>query len=446
MNETWLDAVSRLRRWDGDVAVSWVQAKNRNGESTLLGATIRAGVLVGEIEYDYGRLSIRSRMQSAQSVAHNLSEGRVFREMGEREFREVQATEGQAYWQTSGTRYGAIGPIPTPSYYASINIADQDLVSQAQLSEPVFGPLPPYYPSGTDAVLDVLYGQTKDQSQRDIFNQIVIHLPYTAAYLEQVVFIDGEGMVITVGGRSSDSVSGHKLWALWKIQASERTYKRESRILTESGQLSFPLDAEPHVFHVSLQDPYGLLVDSADHHRHYTAEEIGLPLAAEAVPEALDFVASVWLNVTRFRLLDLRRVTAASELARGATTREDFVSRMTALGDVLKAIQVDESLYDLTEAKGFPADATLAKLRLATERLLAPPERESASAAIGALQNVAQVRTALVHEKTKTDLPTALAKLGIPFPAPWGDIWELIRRRAVGALRELRLALESSTR
>lgn len=442
--ETWLDALARLQRWDGDVAVSWVQARNRDRALTMLGATIRGGVKVGEIDYDYGRLQIRSRMQSARFTAQNLREGRVFREMGNREFRDVPASEGQAYWQTSGTRYGAIAPIPTPSYYAVISIADMDLVSQAQLSEPVFGSLPPYYPSGTDAVLDVLYGVTNDQIQRDTFNQIVIHLPYVAALIEQAVYVDGEGMAITIGGESAETVKGHRLQALWKIQAAEQIYQRASKVLTEPGQVVLPMEAEPHVFHASLQDPSGLMVDTVDHHRQYTAEEIGLPLLPEALPEALDFVASVWQNVTRTRLLNLRQVTAASQLGMSASAREDFVSRMSALADVFKAIQVDQSLYDQAAAKGLDPEATLARVRLATQRLLSAPDLNSASAAISILQNIVQVRTALQHEKTKMDLPTALAKLGIPFPAPWADIWERIRRRAVGALRELRQALESA--
>ena len=55
------------------------------------------------------------------------------------------------------------------------------------------------------------------------------------------------------------------------------------------------------------------------------------------------------------------------------------------------------------------------------------------------------MRAALQHEeKAEPDLPTALARLSIKYPPEWSQAWEAIRHRAVGALRDLRQALESA--
>lgn len=444
MKDTWADALLQLERWSGDVAVSWAEARNRMGGWSLLGATVRGGVHVGDVEYEYERLRVRSRMQPARDTAHNLREGRVFKQMGGREFREIQPTEGQVFWITSGTVYGMTAPLATPSYYASVNIADMDLVSEAQLTQPVFGTLAPYYPTAADSLLDVLYGVTRDQGQRDLFNQIVIHLPYTAAYIERAEYIDGEGMVVTVGQGIDGSARGHRLQAMWKIQASERTYQRASQVLKEAGLVTVPVDSEPHSFSVSLQNESGLLVDIVDYARQHTGDETGAPLPAEALPEALDFLASVWQNVTGRQLFEVRRVSPASELGFPVRTREDFKSRMSAFGDVLKTIQVDQSLIDPIGAKGLAADATLGRLKLAVENRLSAPEVDTAIAAIAQLQDIVRVRVALQHQHAKPDLPNALAKLSIAFPAAWSEVWEAVRQKAVAALRDLRHALESA--
>jgi hypothetical protein len=382
-------------------------------------------------------------MQTAADTARNLREGRVLRSMGDREFREMQPTEGSAYWITSGASYGMTGPLPTPSYYFTIGLSTADLQQQAELGEAVFGAGQPYYPSGQDALLDVLYGVTRDQGWRDNFNQIVIHLPYFDAVIHSVSYIEGEGIVVSVGDLTPGTVPGHELQALWKIQLSERSFHRDARVLVQAGDAVFALEVEPAYFSASLQDRYGLLVDIAERRRVDEATAPDQPLPPEAVPDALDFVAAVWRNVTKTELFDLRRVSSAAELSLAVTTRSDFSSRLTALGDLLKAMRIDESLIDPKAAQGLAEDSALGRLKLAVQNLLTPPELDTATSALNVLQDVVRVRVALQHKNAKPDLPTALAKLGIAHPADWSHAWELTRHRAVAALRDLRRALES---
>ena len=444
LKDTWVDALSRLDRWYGDLAVAWAEAPDRAGNWQLLGATIRGGVQAGDIEYRYETLRVRSRMQDPRGIAAMLREGRVLKAMGDREFREVQPTEGQAYWLTSGAVFGMAPPLPTPSYYFSLWIADQDLVSQSQLGQPAYGSGQPYYPTGADALTDVLYGVTRDQRQQYNFNQIVIHLPYTDAYIEGVAYVDGEGMIVSIGQGIHGRANGHRLQALWKIQESELSFRREARILTKAGTATIAMDTEPHDFNASLEDSLGLLVDTIEYRKRYDAGGVNAPLPLGALPEAFDFLASVWLNVFGEHLFQVRRVSPASELTAPVATREDFSSRMSAFGDVMKGIKVGDSLIDLAAAEGLAKDATLGRMKVALEKRLAAPELDTTIQAIGVLQDVVRVRVSLQHQEAKPDLPTSLAKLGIAFPAPWADVWEAIRHRAVTALRDLRNALESA--
>ena len=443
--DSWPEALSRLERWAGDVALCWAEALDRDGTWQVLGITVRGGTLVGDREYRYETLRLRSRMQPAQDTARMLREGRVLRAMGDREFREIQATDGTAYWLTSGVVFGMVAPLPNPSYYFSVVLSTSDLVSQAQLGEPAFGSGQPYYPSGQDAMLEVLYGVTRDQGWRDMFNQVVIHLPYFDAFIHNVRYVEGEGMVVSVGEVLTGTATGHELQVLWKISLSERSFQRDAQRLKAAGDVTFAFDVDPAFFSASLQDSYGLLIDVAEHRRPVDAGAPDLPLPPEAVPEAFDFVASAWLNLTRKHLLDVHRVSSSAELSVPAATRTDFSSRLSAFGDVLKALRVDDSLVDPEAAKGLAKDASIGRLKLAVQKLLKSPELDSATNALGVLQDIVGVRNAVQHPRGTNDLPTALAKLGIDHPpASWGYALEVVRHRAVAALRELRRALESA--
>jgi hypothetical protein len=135
-----------------------------------------------------------------------------------------------------------------------------------------------------------------------------------------------------------------------------------------------------------------------------------------------------------------RLQNSACLLPRAATSRV----ASARLATVLKAIRVDDSLIDPAPAKGLAPDSSIGRLKLAVQKLLESPELDSATNALSVLQDIVSVRNAVQHPRGTNDLPTALAKLGIDHPPPsWGYAWEVVRHRAVAALRELRRALES---
>ena len=168
----WADALSRVERWrPEDLAVCWALVRaSRDEQWELLGITVRAGTTVPHRDYEYLNLKLQSQMQSGAAVANALRTGHLARLMGEREFREIGPAEGTAEWLTSGAIWGMAGPLPTPSYYFSVQVGNQQLESRGRLGEPAYGPGQLWYQSGLDALLEVLYGITRHQSRRDQLN------------------------------------------------------------------------------------------------------------------------------------------------------------------------------------------------------------------------------------------------------------------------------------
>ena len=68
----------------------------------MLGITVRGGTKVPDRDYEYAKLKLVSCMQRGADVASGLRTGHLPRPPGERQFRQIGATEGIAYWLTSG--------------------------------------------------------------------------------------------------------------------------------------------------------------------------------------------------------------------------------------------------------------------------------------------------------------------------------------------------------
>src|ERR1700687_5969421 len=102
--EGWDEAVSRLESWrPEELAVCWAMVRESRKEPwTMLGITVRGGTKVPDRDYEYAKLKLVSCMQRGADVASGLRTGHLPRPPGERQFRQIGATEGIAYWLTSG--------------------------------------------------------------------------------------------------------------------------------------------------------------------------------------------------------------------------------------------------------------------------------------------------------------------------------------------------------
>jgi hypothetical protein len=445
LNEGWAAALNRLeeQRRSDRLAVCWALVRQNDPWWSLLGVTVRGGVTVPDKDYQYAHLKLHSRMERGSVIASLLRSGRIQGGAGGREFEEISDDHGTAYWLTSGAPFGMTGPLSTPSYYFSYPIVPHERIGWGQLSEPASGPGQLYYPTAEDALADVLYGMTRHQGRRDIHNQIVIHLPYDDAYIEQVDYVNDKGVVVQIGEGGKGWASGHELQALWSIQFTETSYRRAVQLINHAGSVTFHTGAEPAYFAASLQNEAGLLVDYIERQLQPITSGEQTPLPADALHDALDFLDSVWRNVTGKNLIETHRLGPSARLAAPVTNRSDFESRLSDLADVLKAAKVDDSYIDPKLAKDLTPDKSLGRLKIALIKVLSIPEAEVATQAVEVLQNILRVRAALQHVEARPDLPTALASLGITSTADWAQTWQVVRHRAVDALRDLRQALET---
>jgi hypothetical protein len=274
-------------------------------------------------------------------------------------------------------------------------------------------------------------------------NQIVIHLPYPQALITKVDYIDQHGMVVAVEERLTGGVSGHQLQGVWKLHRSDRKLEREVKQLTEQGNVTFDIGAEPLYFAASLQDKDGLLVDTAEREARPNTSELLTPLPPSALPEAFDFLASVWRNLTGQNLFVAQRLSPAAGLAAPATNRQEFAARLTDFADVLKAVHIPDALIDPKDLPGLDRSSSIGRLRSAIS-MLPGIEVKAVEEPLNVLRDINFMRNALQHASARPDLPTTMARLGIEYPPDWGHAWELTRHRAVASLADVRRALQDA--
>src|SRR5258707_832204 len=154
--------------------------------------------------------------------------------------------------------------------------------------------------------------------------EIVSQREFEDAFMASVGYVDGEGVVVTVGEGGKGWASGHELQALWKIQLSETSYRRAVKVVAQAGAVTFHADAEPAYFAVSLQNEEGSLVDYVERFAQVDAAAEPSQLPSDALPEAFDFLASIWRNVTGKYLFEVHRVSPAARLTAAVANRGDF--------------------------------------------------------------------------------------------------------------------------
>ncbi len=438
----WAIAIRRLADYPEDVVLTWATVRAPDGWS-LFAVTVRAGERLPERSYAYDRLRIKRQMVAPSQLADLLRRGYVTRIDGDREFRELRDDEGTAYWLTSRVEFGMVGSVDTPAYYFSVDLGPSNLSQHAPIYDPVYGAGQPYYPTGNDALLEMLFGVTRDQGRRDLMNQIVIHLPYRHALIANVGYVDQHGMVVGVEERVTGGVAGHQLQGVWKLHRSDRQLEREVRQLDSEGKITFDIGAEPAYFAVSLEDKGGRLVDAAEREFRPDPSQELTPLPAYALPEALDFLASVWRNLTGQNLFASQRLSPSAGLAATATNRQEFAARLSDFADVLKTMHIPDALVDPKDLPGLDKSSSIGRLRSAISRI-PRVDVNTIEEPLNVLRDINLMRNALQHAAARPDLPTVMARLRIEYPPIWADAWEVTRHRAVAALADLRRTLQAA--
>jgi hypothetical protein len=173
-------------------------------------------------------------------------------------------------------------------------------------------------------------------------------------------------------------------------------------------------------------------------------------LSPLAVHEAFDFLSAVWqlASGSKAPLIGPLNTASAGKLAHPPTSPTELDSRLSALSDLIKAIDVPDSIFAGTPPA--PKDHTLKRLQeallvLATSKPPAPPDTvddvmKRVETAIGQLRTANNLRNAAQHSNARDPLPSVLQRLGLPFPMPdaattWARLQSVVVE-AAGVLRD----------
>ena len=152
---------------------------------------------------------------------------------------------------------------------------------------------------------------------------------------------------------------------------------------------------------------------------------------------SLDFLAAVWALKYSKPLLNLPSATVVTSLALDADTADEFDSRLSALGQVLKGLDASP----MPNVPKHPVQYLGARVLLDV-----PPEAQHrVQAAIDVLEAAVAVRNAVQHAPAAPQSVSAMQTLGLTYPlSNWGAAWARIRTRVSGALIDIREELQAT--
>jgi hypothetical protein len=192
-------------------------------------------------------------------------------------------------------------------------------------------------------------------------------------------------------------------------------------------------------------------VDSIDAYIAATVERVyqepaSVPMAAPSplgLVAALDYLDTVWRVATPGgkHLFELHSAQRAAQLAFPAQTENEFESRLTGLGEILRSVNVPSS-GGKPKGRDKPLDA-LSDYLVA----LLPASGQRIRASISTLGSVIDVRDGSQHSAARSKTATALIQLGVGYPpaAGWPAAWSVVSARTIEALDAIREELASST-
>lgn len=166
------------------------------------------------------------------------------------------------------------------------------------------------------------------------------------------------------------------------------------------------------------------------------------PVPAEAVdlsplalPDAFDYLDLAWRLVTKEKLVTLTRAGPLAAMTQPASSREEFESRCSGLGDLLNgfttAIKQDRST-------GTSATPSLKGLHDKLGALLGD-DAGRAQDAVEMLRHIVRVRVGQQHRRSDTDAERSRNALRLnSYDNNWAAAWERVRVVAVQALTTIR--------
>jgi hypothetical protein len=161
---------------------------------------------------------------------------------------------------------------------------------------------------------------------------------------------------------------------------------------------------------------------------------VASPLSLAA---AFDFLDVVWRLEFRERLVTLPSAERLTKLAFDANTAEEFDSRLSGLGEMLKGLRVP----------GNADDGVLVRLDAFLTGHLSQEGIARVRAGLKKLQLVTRVRNAAQHAGAATSAAKALPAFGLTYPVTdFPAAWRTVQAHAVEALEAIRDEVSSRSR
>lgn len=222
---------------------------------------------------------------------------------------------------------------------------------------------------------------------------------------------------------------------IFGILDHEPPYIRNGASLHTEGTWTVGLDRGIRAFR-----GVGSIADYVARLEEFQSKPAPLPLAAPSpldLVAALDYFDTVWrLAHDGKRLLHPESLERAAKLAYPANTADEFESKVSALGELLRGARDSVPVTRARKVREHP----LGWLEAHLVRKLGDESRARVQTSVRTLERVLAVRDAREHGAAQHRAVTALAQLGIAYPiVNWSSAWATIQAQvieAVGALRE----------
>jgi hypothetical protein len=158
---------------------------------------------------------------------------------------------------------------------------------------------------------------------------------------------------------------------------------------------------------------------------------------------SLDYLDTVWRVAARAggkHLFELHSAQRAAQLAFPAQTENEFESRLTGLGEILRSVRVPAS-GTTVKRRDKPMDALEDYLVL-----LVPASEQRVRAAITTLRAVIDARDGGQHSAAMSKGASALIELGVGYPPTvgWPAVWSVVSAKTIEALDAIREELSST--
>jgi hypothetical protein len=159
-----------------------------------------------------------------------------------------------------------------------------------------------------------------------------------------------------------------------------------------------------------------------------TPAPVSEPVSPLGVVAAFDYFDVVWQLKFDHKLVHVPSAERAARLTLPVTTADEFDSRLSALGEMFKGL-------DVPGTSGGPFD----RLRGFLRRELPAASVPAVLAAVDTLQRVTHIRNAGQHVDAAPQAVTALPALGLPYPiADHAGAWDVVQRQVINALDTIR--------